>query len=227
MLLIFTERFFSEHTLVGGYFLNDIFTKRFKMNYDTLFSSLDKERNNFIARTLGIFSEHLVHFWTANNKCEFENIGRPDIFDKNCKKVAQLDFTLKNRETGKFYIVELKNLVAYNNGRIRNMTNEDSFNRSFKSWHTSKTNQTPAWKIFSGKLDDYTVKVKGKPLPEFGKILIWAKINAETKSHFCSTLSIDEILSFEQIHTDLISWKDNSYIEWLNNRIAWTNELFA
>ena len=70
------------------------------------------------------------------------------------------------------------------------------------------------------------MRVKGKPLPEFGKILIWSKINNETKSHFCSTLFMDEILSLEQIHNDLISWKDNNYIQWLNNRIAWTNELF-
>jgi hypothetical protein len=196
------------------------------MNYDNLFANLDKEGSSFIAKMLGIFSENLIDFWTANENCKYKNLGRPDIFDKSGNKLAQLDFTLQNKITGKCFIVEQKNLVAYNNGRIRNMTNEGSFIKSFESWSKTKSKHTPAWNIFLGPLNEYKVQVRGKPLSEFGKILIWSKVDVQNKSILCSKLSLDEILSLEQIHNELISWNDNIYIEWLNKRIDWTKELF-
>ena len=146
------------------------------MNFDILFENSHTDRSNFIARMLGIFSENLIDFWTANEKCEYENIGRPDIFNSNGKKVAQLDFTFKNKKTNICYIVEQKNLVAYNNGRLRNMSIEEPFPKSFESWSKSKSKQTPAWDIFLGPLNEYTVKVKGKEIHKFGKILIWSKL---------------------------------------------------
>ncbi len=63
--------------------------------------------------------------------------------------MAQLDFTLQNKITGKCFIVEQKNLVAYNNGRIQNVTNEGSFIKDFEKLEVKPNpKHTPAWNIF-------------------------------------------------------------------------------
>lgn len=196
------------------------------MNFKNLFTNSSETRNNFLARVFGVFSEEIVKFWLANENCPYLSCGRPTIFDSNNKKVALLDFTIRSKNDNKLFIVEQKNLIAFKKGTLRFMSNDEAFNKNFLKWSRDKAKQTVAWNLFLNPLTEYQVKVKGEEIVNFGKILIWPSFDENKKNSMISQLAIDEILSLEIIHAQLITWKDPKYQDWINARIRWTEELF-
>ena len=56
------------------------------MNFESLFITEKKpfkgksERDKFLSRVFGIFSDRIVEIWCQNPKAPFSNIGRPTIF---------------------------------------------------------------------------------------------------------------------------------------------------
>ena len=59
------------------------------------------DRENFLSRMFGIFSENIVCLWSKSAGAPYENLGRPTVrFDDEATK-STLDFTLRHKESNK------------------------------------------------------------------------------------------------------------------------------
>jgi hypothetical protein len=84
------------------------------ISLQSLFRSDDVERNKFLSRLFGIFSEEIVRCWTNDNQAPYQNLGRPTIRPKGSQQRGTvLDFPLKSKTDGQIYITEMKCWMEY------------------------------------------------------------------------------------------------------------------
>jgi hypothetical protein len=88
---------------------------------ESMFRTGDSKRDNFLSRVFGIFSEEVVRYWCASPRSKYEDLGRPTLHTPE-GKWHTLDFTLRDRETSKTYVAELKCELAYDNYRYLRLT---------------------------------------------------------------------------------------------------------
>jgi hypothetical protein len=181
---------------------------------------------NFKSRIFGIFSEEIVRIWLKNPKCKYEDLGRPTLYDLNDTRLAQLDFTFRDRETNKIYIVEQKCFYGYRKGKMATISTSDDFIKNFESWSTRKMKQTKAWECFINFPKNYHVKVQKEKKHIDGRILIWAKYEEDGKKELIKNLKINDIISIEEIIKDLNKWQDKDYFDFIRNKKNLINELF-
>lgn len=72
------------------------------------FQSDYSPRDKFLARLLGLFSEHLVRDWCTDPRAPYDDLGRPTLRLPGETRGATLDFTLRDRATAKTYVAEMK-----------------------------------------------------------------------------------------------------------------------
>jgi hypothetical protein len=65
--------------------------------FDIAFRSDSAQRDNFLARLFGIFSEHVVHIWCDCPQAPYLSIGRPTLRKPGENRGHTLDFTLQHR----------------------------------------------------------------------------------------------------------------------------------
>jgi len=88
------------------------------MNFESLFITEKEpfkgksERDKFLSRVFGIFSERIVEIWCQNPKAPFSNIGRPTIYYDEEGNYCTLDFLLKD-EKGELFVTEMKCEIEY------------------------------------------------------------------------------------------------------------------
>lgn len=203
----------------------------------------DKEnpkRVNFNAKLLGLIAEEITKCWFRNEKCPYENFGRPTIkWIENGKiRKATLDFLIKEKKSDleeKYYLVEQKSLFAKNNGNLRIFQDSKRFIKAYKAWDKSKTKRTGAWRIFKKFNDHDVISVYFKNSKNLknriiGSKLIWSDVRISNESKFLEELrretSIKEIFGLTTIIEDLKNWKDKDYQTLIQSRRKWMSEVF-
>ena len=182
---------------------------------------------NFKSRIFGIFSEEIVRIWLKNPKCKYDDLGRPTLYDLNIQKLAQLDFTLRNKKTKKLFIAEQKCFYGYRKGRMETISNSDVFIKNFESWSKMKMKQTKAWECFVNfNQKKYHIKINKEEKIIDGRILIWAKYDEAGKKRMLDDLKLNEIISIEEVIKDLIRWGDKDYIDFIQKKKKSIMELF-
>ena len=85
------------------------------MDFVSLFKQdkADRKRGKYLSRLFGIFSEDIVRIWAADEKCHYEDLGRPSIRFED--KTYTLDFTFQHKQSRKVYIVEQKCEIEFQN----------------------------------------------------------------------------------------------------------------
>ena len=188
------------------------------------------EKNNFLARIVGIIGEDITVFWLKNENCKYENCGRPTIYWRDNQK-ATLDFLLKKRnsEDKEYYLVEQKNFFAYYKGNLRTIEDSSKFFDNYEKWSTRKSKSTPAWRIFN-EYTNYNYRIKTKEIGEIdkvaGTILVWSDVNELDKSKFLEKYNFYDVIGVTSMVEDLIAWKDLDFKEFVLKRELWLNELF-
>ena len=134
-------------------------------------NDLEKEKNNFQARIIGLLGEEITKCWLKNAECPYENVGRPTIYwtenQGDIKHKDTLDFLFKKKgdDNSSFYLVEQKNFFAHYNGNLRTIDDVPEFFISYYNWSKQKCKSTPAWRIFN-ELDKHLYKIKVKSIRE-------------------------------------------------------------
>ena len=189
-------------------------------------SSEEKNRDKFLSRLFGIFSEEIVRCWCSNSNSLYEDLGRPVIRGAEDKGISVLDFTFRSRKDKLIYIVELKCELERNNykflklkdiSQLKHHQNKKAFDQAFDRFVKIAKNPNP-----------YTVTTKNikDVLNISGAILIWGSITESGRTNVIDECRFKDVLSLENMISDLINWKDKTYFELNENRLDWCQEFF-
>jgi hypothetical protein len=193
------------------------------MKFEELFISENtpykglSQRDKFLSRVFGIFSEEIIRIWCKNEKSAFVDCGRPLLHDTDGKNYA-LDFLLKDKE-GLNFIAEMKCEIEYQKYKYLTLNSAEQLKHHNKRAFQMLTEiaQSPS---------KYRVTRNGEPIVVSGACLVWGDATddgiAKVRQHF----GFSHIISVESIINDLISWQDTNYAEFIANYRRWNEELF-
>jgi len=180
----------------------------------------DRERAKFLSRVLGIFSEQIVSAWTRDERSPYENCGRPTIKTGEGDRGYTLDFTLRERATGKVYVGEMKCEIEFQNFKFFVLEDASQLDHHKK----------PAFEAFlraARPTGDQTVFVKKNSIDTHGAILIWGAVTPEGRDGAIKAKGFHDVLSVEEICADMASWNCARYAALIEQRQTWCNELFT
>jgi len=193
--------------------------------------NIEENKISFLARVFGIFSEEIPKIWFELKG--FQVLGRPTISIENENKTEKATLDFCQEKGGKYYIVEQKCFLAYDDCKLLN-TESDEFKNAFEKWHNNKKEQTKAWKFFvnfNTNTGNYSITYKknkndkSKPLKnnEIKKKLIWGSISDNGKEIIKKHLGEDlEIYSIEEMIKEIINKE-----EYLNLIKSYQDSLIA
>ncbi|WP_073068410.1 hypothetical protein [Paracoccus solventivorans] len=177
-------------------------------------------RAKFLSRLFGIFSENIVSIWADDPRARYENLGRPTVRSVGALRGYTLDFTFRERATGRVYVSEMKCEIEYQNFRYFVLERADQLAH----------HQKPAFQAFrdaANRAPGQTVHVGGKVVDTDGAILVWGAITPAGQEAVMKEMGFYDVLSLERICEDLVGWRSERYIELLNTRRDWCNQLFC
>lgn len=183
-------------------------------------SQADRERAKFLSRVFGIFSEQIVSVWASDERSPYENLGRPTIKTGDDGRGHTLDFTLKERASGRVYVSEMKCEIEFQNFKF------------FVLEHASQLDhhKKPAFDAFlraARPAVDQTIFVKGESIATDGAILIWGSVSPAGRNQAIAAKGFHDVLSVEEMCADLASWNCERYASLIEQRQNWCNELFT
>ena len=191
------------------------------MKFLQIFKTSNPQKDKFLARSFGIFSEEIVKIWCRDKRSPYEELGRPTL-KKGSGKQCTLDFTFKSRRTDRIYICEMKCWLEYQNYHCLIL---DSMKTLWEAWNFA----FECFLDFSKRKNRYVVKINREPVRAAGSILIWATVSKQGRKAVMKETGLYDVLSLEDIVTDLISWQNEEYQNFLNQRLEWfkalTNDL--
>ena len=190
------------------------------ISFEQFFRSHDFTRDKFLSRFFGIFSEEIVRIWCKCPKSPYEDLGRPTLKRPEEKRGRTLDFTFRSKQDGRIYVGELKCELEFENYRYLALTSPSQLDH-----HTGE-----AFRWFLAIAKDprqYTVTVKGSSISVSGAVLVWGSITSEGRKTVMNTTGLADVLSLEQIITDLLIWDNQDYSKFMERRATWCQELFS
>jgi len=187
--------------------------------FEMTFHSAIPERDKFLSRVFGIFSEEIVRAWCRNPRSSYNDLGRPTLYPLGGGHYT-LDFTFRSRQTGQLYVGELKCELEFQGYRYLRLVAVDQLN------HLNKR-AFRAFLRFARDQGSYNLKVAGKPKSAAGCILVWGSVDPKGAEAVKATTGIHDVLSLEQMIEDLVEWRDQAYLELVRARARWCEELFT
>lgn len=205
LLMLYAERYMQ---------MSLTFTKLFQTA-----TTKKSKRDAFLARVFGFFSEEIVRIWSADDRAAYFDLGRPTLKRPNEARGYTLDFTLQSRTTKQVYISELKCELEYENYRYLTLTSAaqlahhqgQAFQRLLSAAHQST---------------DLTAAISGKPIGYQGAILVWGSVTPQGRDAVKAAYGFADILSIENMISQLRAWNNPHYEAFLSEREAWMFELF-
>ena len=191
--------------------------KRF--NIERTFHTGDYKRDNFLSRLFGVFNEDIVRLWCDNPNSNYNNLGRPSLYEGGKYTGTTLDFGFRDKN-GDIFLGEQKCELAYQNYKFIELNSIDQLNH-----HDKKAFER--FREVAKNPHLYTVKIDGKEFSVKGSILIWGRVNEKKKNDIKKCYKFHDILSIENVVNDLIKWKDKQYIDYINKKHQWMKELIS
>lgn len=180
----------------------------------------DRAKAKFLSRVFGIFSEEIVRRWCESADAPYEDLGRPTVRFDNEQTGSTLDFTLRNRESNKTYVAEMKCEIEYRNFKYFVLESNEQLDH-----HKKK----PAFQSFLRAAREPSaarVKVGGRPVTVDGAILIWGAATPCGRADVRKRSKVVDVLTVESMVDDLARSNDKRYITLLEDRRKWLNEMF-
>jgi hypothetical protein len=168
----------------------------------------------------GIFSEEIVSLWAHDDRAPYVSLGRPTIKVAGSNRGHTLDFTLRERATGKVFVAEMKCEIEYQNFRYFVLEGVGQLA------HHNK----PAFDAFlqaAARPGAQEVHVAGKPIVIDGAILIWGSATQEGRMAAIREKGFRDVLTIAEICHQLSSWNHEGYRSLISQRQQWCNELFG
>ncbi len=172
-----------------------------------------------MSRVFGIFSEEIVRLWANDPRSPYEDIGRPTLRKLGESTGSTLDFTLRHKKTGTSYVTELKCEIEYENYKYFVLTDVKQLDHHRKGAFKALLEvaaKTPSHRVFVNK----------KEIAVDGAILIWGAATPEGRRAVIDAKGFFDVLSIEEIISDLITWNHAGYLALMEQRRSWTNAMF-
>lgn len=189
-------------------------------SFDRVFRTHRRERDNFLSRLFGIFSERIIACWASDPRAPYESLGRPTLREPGQRKGHTLDFTLRSRATGQAFIAEMKCEIAYEGFKYFELSSPVQLTH-----HTK-----PAFEAFLRACREpshFDILVRRKPTIIAGGILIWGRCTPAGRTAVLEKFGFADVLVIEQILADLVAWENASFAQLIGDHATWSNELFA
>ncbi|HEV2128106.1 MAG TPA: hypothetical protein VGR22_05745, partial [Thermomicrobiales bacterium] len=90
--------------------------------FESFFRSREHARDTYLSRLFALFSEQVVRVWCMCPQAPYEDIGRPTLYEPGVSRGSTLDFTLRDRASGRTFVSELKCELEYDNYRYLRLT---------------------------------------------------------------------------------------------------------
>jgi hypothetical protein len=200
----------------------DAGTVRSTICFERLFKSSVSERDKFLARLFGLFSEDIVRFWCRNPSSPYEDLGRPTLKRCDEKLGKTLDFTFRRKADGHVFVGEMKCELEYDNYRCLTLTAASQLER-----HRRDSDAFRRFLLIARNHDEFKVTVGGRPVQVNGAILVWGRVLTEGRAAVVKETGLADALALDGIVGDLIRWKDSKYFDFFERRAKWCNELFG
>ena len=190
--------------------------------FERLFRSPDSPRDKFLSRLFGIFSEDVVRFWCSEPQARFEDLGRPTIkrLDGEGRRGCTFDFTFRSRSDGGIYVGEMKCELEYQGYKYLTLESPEQL----------KHHSLEPFQVFldlAKNPKNYLVTANGRPQPIDGSILVWGRATEEGRRSVIEKYELSAILTIEEIISDLLTWENKEYLEFVRRRESWSQELFT
>ena len=187
----------------------------------SIFDSSQSSKLNFQARLLGLFSEEIVGCWCKSPQSPYNDLHRPVLKSNNEKRGSVLDFAFECKENHSIYVGELKCWPAYENQKYLTLTKAEQLRE--------KSLQTKAFQRFlelAKNPSAYVVEIKKKKIKVAGAILVWARTTADGRRSVMDELGMRDVLSLEDMVTELIKWNSQDLTTLVQERARWSQSLF-
>lgn len=188
--------------------------------FEDVFRSPEMARDNFLSRLFGLFSEDVVRCWCRHQEAPYEDLGRPTVKLPDERSWGHtLDFTLRDRSTGKTFVAELKCEIAFENYKYIRLTTHDQLTH----------HQGPAFKKLLALAKDPTaadVRVAGKPMRVDGAILVWGSFEGRGRDAVMTQFGFVDVLSIESMLDNLHAWESTEWQTRVRQLGTWSKELF-
>lgn len=189
-------------------------------NFRAIFQQLEAPtaRGKFLSRVFGIFSEEIVRIWCADPRSPYEDLGRPSL-KSGAGRAHTLDFTLRNRQTRKLFVAEMKCEIEYQNYRYLTLTDVAQLTHHSKAAFDALLRAAATPK-------EQQVHVAKRRVEIDGAILIWGAVEPQGRSAVIAAKGFSEVLAITDIIDDLQAWRSKPYCHFLRDRQHWTAQLF-
>lgn len=178
----------------------------------------DAARGKYLSRIFGIFSEELVRIWCLDSRAPYENLGRPRLWYG--ENGWTLDFLFRCRRSGNLYVVEQKCEIEYQNYRYFVLSETGQLKH-----HESKAAFQAFLSVAKGK-SNIRVTCAKRPVNISGAILIWGEIDSQKIPIVLQETGLFDVLALSVIISDLGNWGSSDYLNLIESRRAWVEELF-
>jgi hypothetical protein len=196
--------------------VNQIATDR--SEFERLFYSQEPARDAFRSRLFGLFSEEIVRHWCANDLAPYRDLGRPTVWSG--KDFATLDFMLQSRADERRFVAELKAEMAFEKYRYLRLTDPTQLTH-----HAAR--RAFAWLLeVASEPECHVVKLATKPTTVSGAILVWGTTDVSGRAAVMMEYGFADVLSLEQMLTDLSDWADPRWLDRVDELRSWTYGLF-
>ena len=186
--------------------------------FGRVFRTDSPQRDNFLARLFGIFSEHVVHTWCDCPQASYFNIGRLSLRKPGENHSYTLDFTLQHRQSGRLYAAEMKCWTTWEDYRYLRLTEPNQLQRITQPAFIT-------FLAFAHEPTAYGVFVAGKLTEIDGAILVWGAATPQGRSA-AAALGIADVLTVEDMVSDLHIWQPSAWRDFIAQRRSWATELF-
>lgn len=195
-------------------------TQRGNATLEDVFRTYDRPRDNYLSRLFGIFGEDVVRHWCADSRARYVDLGRPVLWSEGRNRHT-LDFTLRDRETNRTFVAELKSELAFDNYRYLRLRAPDQLRvgkrgAAFDAFLTLGRDTTA-----------YEVRVDKRPVETSGAILVWGAITPEGRTSVIERFGLADVLSLEAMIEQLDAWGSSTWRQRVDDLKAWSDQLFG
>lgn len=190
------------------------------MSFEEIFRSDDAQRDKFLARLFGIFSEEVVRCWCSDRNSRYENLGRPQLRAVRSSKKHTLDFTLRERKSGRIFIGEQKFWPEYKGYRLLRIETAKQFD---EFWDDT----FQAFIECAAKPDKFRVSCDAGDFQPSGAVFVTGAISESGLGKIRKEFHFHEVLSLETLMDELVSSRDPCWREAVEKRSRWSRELFS
>lgn len=188
--------------------------------FDELFRSPQARRDKFLSRLFGLFSEEVVRHWCAVPEAPYDDLGRPTIWDESgTPRYHTLDFTLRDRSTGRTFASEMKCELEFEGYRYLRLVEPGQVvhHKSAAFVKFLRLARDP------GALE---VRIGGRPTQVDGAVLVWGALTSEGREAVMAEYGLADVLSVEDMVRDLNRWRPAEWQERVADLRGWSGELF-